>query len=404
MLERGERMKARRKLKVLFATVVSYVPAYEGVSKDVRDLAESFAAKGHDVKVLAFGNPMTRRQMSRRQFRAKLRALGCSIQASRMVDVYNLNGVEVHCLSALEDVLAYMEALGQQFQPDRIFVSLEDPSLHMLASAEELCPQGVIVLSLTTHSLPFGPDNAYPGVCQSDAPLRNATAIVANSEFGARYLRKYGKLSSTVLYTAAFGHPPFPKHGRYDNEFVTLINPCIQKGSPIFLDLAKQFPDVKFAGVLTWGASASVQAAMRQHPNITALSPVDDINEVFQRTRVSLVPSLMHDAFPKVVVEAMLRGIPVLAAKVGGIPETGLPPGLLLPVRPITGYTGKYDSERRPIPRVPPQNFAPWRRALLRLLSDPQEYRAAQKVVLRAGMAHYRRASADKFERLMLSL
>ena len=41
-------------------------------------------------------------------------------------------------------------------------------------------------------------------------------------------------------------------------------------------------------------------------------------------TRILLVPSLWGEAFGLVVVEAMLRGIPVLASNVGGLVEAKL--------------------------------------------------------------------------------
>ena len=88
-------------------------------------------------------------------------------------------------------------------------------------------------------------------------------------------------------------------------------------------------PQVRFAAVPTWGTNAADRAALAARPNIAVLDPVDDIDELLARTRVLLVPSLWAEARSRIVVEAMLRGVPVIGANVGGIPEAKM--GVRLP-------------------------------------------------------------------------
>ena len=95
-------------------------------------------------------------------------------------------------------------------------------------------------------------------------------------------------------------------------------------------------------------------------PNIHVLAPVDDINRLLERTRVLLVPSLWAEARSRIVVEAMLRGVPVMAAEVGGIPEAKLGVPYLLPVNPIEHYRPDVDEQMVPLAEVPAQNIGPW--------------------------------------------
>ena len=90
--------------------------------------------------------------------------------------------------------------------------------------------------------------------------------------------------------------PPYPDLGRFENEFVTLVNPCAVKGISIFLALADRMPEVQFAGVPTWGTTQTDRAALASRSNITLLDPVDNVDDILRRTRVLLVPSLWAEA------------------------------------------------------------------------------------------------------------
>src|SRR5205814_6456739 len=103
-------------------------------------------------------------------------------------------------------------------------------------------------------------------------------------------------------------------------------------------------------------------------PNVTVLKPVDDINLLLARTRVLLAPSLWAEARSRMVLEAMLRGVPVMGADVGGIPEAKMGVPYLLPVTPIAKYETRLDEQMVPVANVPQQDIEPWRAALGRLL------------------------------------
>ena len=151
-----------------------------------------------------------------------------------------------------------------------------------------------------------------------------------------------------------------------------MVNPCAVKGIDIFLALAEAMPEVRFAAVPTWGANAGDLERLGRHANITLLAPADNIDDVLRRARVLLVPSVWAEARSRIVVEAMLRGIPVVASDVGGIREAKLGVDYLIPVRAIERYRSELDERMVPVAEVPRQDIGPWTSALRRLLDEPR--------------------------------
>jgi glycosyltransferase involved in cell wall biosynthesis len=93
------------------------------------------------------------------------------------------------------------------------------------------------------------------------------------------------------------------------------------------------------------------------------------MEEAWRDIKVLLVPSLWFEAWGIVVIEAHLRGIPVIASDAGALTEAMLGLDYVVPVNPILG---ERDDEGEYV--VPKQDVQPWVQAVNRLMSDVTEY------------------------------
>jgi surfactin synthase thioesterase subunit len=230
--------------------------------------------------------------------------------------------------------------------------------------------------------------------------LRQADGVVGVSESVAHYARLWAALDA-VHVPISLLEPgiEFPNRGDFSNEFITMVNPCAVKGIDIFTGLAEALPDRQFAAVPTWGTSEEDWAKLRSLPNLTILEPVDNIDLLLKRTRVMIVPSIWAEARSRIVVEAMAHGVPVMASKIGGLPEAKMGVPYLLPIHPITRYRTQMDANMVPIAEVPPQDLGPWTAALARLTSDPDHYAEISLASRAAALAYASNLTCERFEK-----
>ncbi|MCK9564102.1 MAG: glycosyltransferase, partial [Bacteroidales bacterium] len=205
-----------------------------------------------------------------------------------------------------------------EFSPD--LVLFFDNSLITLLTADEARRRGIPAVVYLAHG-----NNRGSRWC------RDVSLMVTDTHATAGLYKQRENYDLVPVGT-------FIDPGRYRAEGgahsnVLFINPSLDKGVVFVIQLAlmmeKSRPDIRFEVVEArsrWQEALRVVSARlgeerTELSNVSLTPNVQDMRPVYARAKVLLVPSVWWDSGPRVIVEAMLNGIPVLGSSSGGIPE-----------------------------------------------------------------------------------
>ncbi|WP_175411936.1 glycosyltransferase [Streptomyces sp. TRM64462] len=223
---------------------------------------------------------------------------------------YWWNGVECAALTQNNVEHALGSLLGD-LRPDAVFTAQEGS-----ASLAELATPTTLVAGLL-HSVSATGLGVLAG--------RPHYGLAVSEFVRGRAPQKPGTRIDVV-------YPPFtcprPVTDTARTPAVLMVNPIPAKGSELLHQLIRLMPEQRFTLVEGWWDTSADFAA---YPNVTYVSRVYDMEPLYRSHRLLLVPSTVEDAFPRVIVEAALHGVPTIGTDRGGIPEAIGDAGIVLP-------------------------------------------------------------------------
>ena len=297
---RNERWRGRR---ILLATSeLAHPLAQGGIQASAHDLLIGLGQiHGADARLLTAGLPGHFDRYAQR-----LRALGidCSVCAE---GIDYRPGAYRATLTASSSFVSHLDAVVRDWRPDLIVAQA--------AGWREVVGVARAARRPVVHWL-----HGWLGLL-GEGPRPAADLLLANSEYTAAQVSARFGLGSTVF------HPPVePERVRAPRTAgaggaITMINPHPSKGFDIFLSLARRHREQRFVAVDCWGTAPYIALAISRESNIDHLPVQDTMRTVFAQSALLVVPTTSDETFGRVVVEAQLNGIPVLASDRGALPD-----------------------------------------------------------------------------------
>jgi glycosyltransferase involved in cell wall biosynthesis len=229
--------------------------------------------------------------------------------------------------------------------------------------------------------------------------FRPVDAVLVPSRFAQAHYRRTLGLSCTAI--------PGPwdwerlRCKKVRGQYVTFVNPQPHKGVFVFAriaaELARRRPDIPLLVVEGRGKAGWLDLTgldIERLGTVYVMANTADPRAFYQVSRLVLMPSLWWESFPRVAVEALLNGIPVLGSARGGLPETLAEAGFLFDV------PERYTPASRLLPSA--REVAPWIDTIIRLWDDAAFYEQQRRRCLAAAQAWRPESLLARFEEFFL--
>jgi glycosyltransferase involved in cell wall biosynthesis len=304
--------------RVLVAWRRQTPPAFLGGAELTEaEIAVAIAVAGHEVSFFgSYENPRNRDQSNRDWLELLLRETSTSWRVRGPRVEYEYHGVR--CVATTQEDLSALVASADQ-QTDLLLTSQE--GCVDIARASRRWRVGSFVHSVSAVGL-------------ASTQISGATLLVP-SEFVRSRVRQVSEVDSTLIRVPLqFGVGRIsPRPGRS----VLFVNPIRPKGVALASALAAAMPSTEFTFLEGWWP----YEGPRLPSNVDLQSRRLDVSPVYANTAVLLVPSQVEEAAGRVVVEAGAHSVPVIASRIGGLPEAVADPRSLLDPRDAPAWEAR---------------------------------------------------------------
>ncbi len=159
--------------------------------------------------------------------------------------------------------------------------------------------------------------------------LKKFDLVLTNSNFMAKECKKQG-IEAKTLYNpvdkkilSKLSKKQAKKRLGVEKAILFVGGLERKKGAHLLKDFAKKLPDYSFlvVGKGSLEYDPDFMSNMPRNMNLFLFVPYEDLSLYYRAADILVVPSLWQEPFGRVVIEAYANATPVIATKVGGLPE-----------------------------------------------------------------------------------
>ncbi|MFF2787649.1 glycosyltransferase [Streptomyces sp. NPDC058049] len=299
-------------------------------------LAEEFARAGWQVIYLGSHEAPWNGSAQFGHLRSHLQAHGTEWEETGKEVRYRWN--DVHCRAVPQDRVekALREVLAE-VRPELLVTSQEGAAdIAALARRSSRVAGWLHSVSANSHDVLHGSPHVALATSRFVAGRTQTPAGTQTVVFYPPFAPAEGD----ACLLAGRGEP-----GHLDADGILMVNPIPAKGSALLHQLITRLPSRRFTLVEGWWDTAREFTGylnVRWVPRTYAMGPLYAANDLL------LVPSQVEDAFPRVIVEAGLHGVPTVGSARGGIPEAVGDGGVTLHPDDVDAWVHVIESADRP--------------------------------------------------------
>ncbi len=152
---------------------------------------------------------------------------------------------------------------------------------------------------------------------------RNIDCFIAPSRFMAETMREWDFKPKRMEIIPNFVPLGVPQRFPAALRVLYAGRLSAEKGIGTLLEIISQLSDIQFTIAGRGPMEQAVKVFAETHKNVKLLGFVapDKMPEIFAECSLLIVPSLAPEVFPMVILESFAHGRPVVASRIGGIPE-----------------------------------------------------------------------------------
>jgi glycosyltransferase involved in cell wall biosynthesis len=310
--------------RILWITRNCLVDHTSGASLDGREMLTQLVSRGYEIEILGAtvfdageGTPEVRRRLQKVAKPTSLLRLPDGVLTHTLVKTASPKAEEMRLCEIDKLFSLYLDRLDR-WQPDLVWI-YGGRSLDLLVLAEAKRRKISTAFYLVNGS--------YTG----SRWYEDIDLILTDSQATAKFYRR--RLGVDVRPIGKFIPKDSFRAVSHERRHVTFINPRPAKGAYLVAQMAlaleKRRPDIIFEVVESRGlwrdaleAVSARTGTMRESlSNVVVTGNTSAMRPIYKRSRVLLSPSLWWESGNRVLVEAMLNGIPTIVTNRGGPPE-----------------------------------------------------------------------------------